>query len=131
MTEMCREMLEARERCKHSQSNDFEANSNQKEYLTTAYNSSGKGILRLNKEWLSEDFLERVMFKVRRHESKEMATRILDEVTLPSLRVLITTRLAYQPIQGKNCDGLLIGRSLFGGPSPTTKIVELNKVVNS
>ena len=35
------------------------------------------------------------MFKVRKRESKEMATRIIDDVTAPCLRVMLKTRIAY------------------------------------
>ena len=35
------------------------------------------------------------MFKVRKRESREMATRIIDDVTAPCLRVMLKTRIAY------------------------------------
>lgn len=53
-------------------------------------------IAAVQEKWRSEEFLEKVMIKVRRRESHEMALRIVDEITLPSLRVLTNTRINYR-----------------------------------
>ena len=49
-----------------------------------------------HEKWKSEGFLERVMIKVRRRESYEMAIRIVEEIAIPSLRKIVKARILYK-----------------------------------
>jgi hypothetical protein len=83
MTEMCREMLESK---------NIQTSSENSVLFPNHLNMSDN-----RKSWLTDAFLERVILKVRRRESEEMASRIIDEISLPTLRLLAKTRLSYRP----------------------------------